>query len=90
VGDRPARFERVFAVEPDDIDARGHVNNDRVPALRSGGRGFKSRPALVTFAPYSSNPAVPTEVSRESAEVRGSNPDAQEDALNSARPIEHP
>ncbi len=27
MGDRPARFERVFAVEPDDIDARGHVNN---------------------------------------------------------------
>ena len=35
-----------------------------------------------------SNPAVPTEVSRESAEVRGSNPDAQEDALKSALPIE--
>jgi acyl-CoA thioester hydrolase len=24
---RPARFERVFAVGPDDIDALGHVNN---------------------------------------------------------------
>src|SRR5260370_35290456 len=24
---QPTRFERVFAVEPSDIDAQGHVNN---------------------------------------------------------------
>ena len=71
---------------------RGELGVLPVPRLRdtcSGGRGFKSRPALVTLAPYSSNPAFPTEVSRESAEVRGSNPDAQEDALKSTLPIEH-
>src|SRR3989441_11125721 len=55
----------------------------RLGPAKSGGLVVSAslRPALVTLAPCSSNPAVPTEVSRESAEVRGSNPDAQEDAL---------
>src|SRR5207249_5716128 len=54
---------------------------DSTPA-KSGGLVVSAsfRPALVALVPYSSNPAVPTEVSRESAEVRGSNPRLGEEA----------